>query len=119
MAERMNPNVKALWLTALRSGEYKRGTGVLHRFDGCMCPLGVLADVAARNGCPVSVQQTSSGDWSYDGQKGMVPDKILDWAGIDPDYALEYEGVGHSIPYLNDDADLSFAQIAELIEEQL
>src|ERR1043165_2195107 len=115
----MNPDVKALWLAALRSGQYKRATGVLHRYDDCMCPFGVLADLASKNGCPVSVQRTQSGDWSYDGQKGMVPDKILDWAGLDPDYALTYEGVGHSIPYLNDDADLDFLAIADLIEEQL
>lgn len=44
----MNPEVKALWLNALRSGEYQQGTGKLKQTyggDQRYCCLGVLCDL--------------------------------------------------------------------------
>jgi len=40
-----NPEVKAAWVTKLRSGEIKQATGALERPDGSMCCLGVLMTV--------------------------------------------------------------------------
>lgn len=41
----MNPEIKAKWLEALRSGNYKQGTGRLRKADNSYCCLGVLCDV--------------------------------------------------------------------------
>lgn len=46
-ADSMDPALKAKWLVALRSGEYKQGVGELCSPRGNeWCCLGVLADVA-------------------------------------------------------------------------
>lgn len=38
----MNPEIKSLWLAALRSGEYRQGQHDLLDSDGNACCLGVL-----------------------------------------------------------------------------
>jgi hypothetical protein len=40
----MNPDIKAKWIEALRSGEYKQGACYLRQRDEFCC-LGVLADI--------------------------------------------------------------------------
>jgi hypothetical protein len=42
---KMNPDVKAKWVAALRSGEYKQGPEWLQGESGCFCCLGVLCDI--------------------------------------------------------------------------
>ncbi len=37
----MNPEVKARWVAALRSGEYKQATGVLRRGGKSFCCLAI------------------------------------------------------------------------------
>lgn len=41
----MNSGLKAKWIEALRSGEYKQGYGALRDDDDTFCCLGVLCDV--------------------------------------------------------------------------
>lgn len=61
MSERMNPDVKAKWLTALRSGDYVQARNDLLSTDGtgekAYCCLGVLCDL---------YQKDVGGRWSYD-----------------------------------------------------
>lgn len=42
---KMDPDLKAAWLAALRDPNAKQTTGVLRRADGSMCCLGVLCNV--------------------------------------------------------------------------
>lgn len=42
---KMDPKLKAEWVEALRSGEYKQGSGALLSQDGGYCCLGVLAEI--------------------------------------------------------------------------
>lgn len=44
----MREDIKELWVTALRSGEYKQGTGQLN-YSGHFCCLGVLCEVLLNN----------------------------------------------------------------------
>lgn len=44
---KMNKKLKAKWVAALRSGEYRQTTGCLKEGD-CYCCLGVLAEVAGK-----------------------------------------------------------------------
>lgn len=42
----MAPELKAKWIAALRSGEYRQGRHALRKADGSYCCLGVLCEVA-------------------------------------------------------------------------
>ena len=46
----MTPELKALWLGALRSGEYQQTTDTLKTANGGYCCLGVLCHVASKAG---------------------------------------------------------------------
>jgi hypothetical protein len=64
----MNPEVKSMWVEALRSNDYLQGRGALNR-NGLFCCLGVLCDVALKNGIDLPVDR--NGDVvSYDGHSG-------------------------------------------------
>lgn len=68
----MTPELKAKWLTALRSGQYAQGGGCFCRpaSDGTKtyCCLGVLADIAGLHFVPQEPSDTPSGG----GQPGML-----------------------------------------------
>ena len=62
----MNPRIKAEWLDALRSGEYKQANGALHEIDpatgaASFCCLGVLCDLHRK--------ETKWGEWIKDGRE--------------------------------------------------
>ena len=111
----MNPIVKATWIAALRSGEYKQAKSKLHRDDGGFCCLGVLCDLHAKiHGKQWEHRGTY---YSYFGADGYLPNSVLAWAG------LENNGSSvrireSNLANLNDDGQ-SFERIAELIEAEL
>lgn len=117
----MNPDVKAQWVAALRSGEYQQTTGALRRPTPevgqlAFCCLGVLCDISG------------IGQWSdafYAGDGGTLPDPVSAWAGIgvtDPVVRLD-SGRTTCLSSLNDGTSgnerHTFEQIADLIEAQL
>jgi len=119
----MNKEIKARWIKALRSGDYKQGRDRLKRNDTYCC-LGVLCDLSVKDGI---------GNWNGDRFIGgaekervtTLPFVIGQWAGMEsgegPAIKLE-KGVkvfGRSLIYYNDDEKYSFDQIADLIEENL
>lgn len=119
----MNPEVKAKWLAALRSGEYKQGRGQLHTPGNTFCCLGVLCDLAFNEG--VVTRREDGGGFSY-GQGGgplrnlgypnYLPPEVQEWAGI----PTSNPGVswGKKLSEYNDEGE-SFEFIADLIEEHL
>ena len=128
----MNPEIKALWITALRSGEYKQGRSSLN-VDDKFCCLGVLCDLAEKAGVAKSIE----GDdvTRYDGRSSYLPASVEGWAGMDSDrgtLAEEVEfsrpsayggeemvtGKAWSLSLLNDVARYDFNQIADVIEAQ-
>lgn len=130
----MNPDVGARWVAALRSGRYRQGTGSLTRFDAegrpRHCCLGVLCEVALEAGviANASVHRVASdvdlgGERSercYDGQYNYLPPSVVAWAGLDDrDPLVVYGGRSVTLSSLNDDRQLSFAIIADLVEAQL
>lgn len=122
----MNPEIKAKWLEALRSGEYKQGTGSLCTIqeDGTSwyCCLGVLCDLAAKEGV---VEIGLAGREIYYGESdSYLPDRVQRWAGIHdgirPDAHNPRIGpASASLSELNDDQEASFEEIARIIEERL
>jgi hypothetical protein len=118
------------WVAALRSGEYLQAKGVLRdTFTSGYCCLGVAADVAG-----VSCKQQGSDYWYYfpsklafDGirrsKSTLVGDMFRAIAAhypklLDGDsYPLgEDEFGGFLLTELNDDHELNFSQIADVIE---
>lgn len=105
---RMNKRVKSLWLEALRSGRFQRGTGVLRRTygDGTQrhCCLGVLCELYRENQEkedlePLTWREEGEDDWSTTSsrvgvarvpgdilgpeQRCYLPSPVADWAGIE------------------------------------
>jgi len=90
---RMEPGIKAQWLSALRSGEYKQGQGKLAKVaksgEKQYCCLGVLCDIAVRNKVPgLSAEQRGGSDViTFTGPGGandrsMPPIPFKDWAKL-------------------------------------
>lgn len=120
----MNPEVKAEWLAALRSGAYKQAQARL--FDpetGGYCCLGVLCDIAEKRGV-IKRRVDDDGIVWFGNSYTVVEDRrVREWAGLDcsnpelphvkgPDY-VSSSAAGHN------DNGLSFAEIADLIEQHL
>lgn len=112
----MNPEIKAKWVEALRSGEYKQARIRLRTADGFCC-LGVLCDLHARETKGEWVERRAS--FFYDGQRVFLPQKVADWAGLaglDP--VVLAGGRSHHLSKLND-VGTPFSAIADYIEREL
>lgn len=121
---KMNPEVKAKWVAALRSGEYKQTKDRLKDGSGHCC-LGVLCDIFAKErGKPwtdASLSEAGPGQ-SYDDlditDAGLPGAVVCIWAGFDPQVEVKIGRVRKRLYNHNDD-NATFAEIADAIEEQL
>ena len=117
----MKPDIKKLWVDALRSGDYKQGLSALEYVEVrdnhehvVHCCLGVL--------CDVYTKQTGK-DWHFDKTCEFLPEPVMRWAGL--------ENMDPVLPSLDDehsdrvscsdanDAPVSFDKIADAIEVDL
>lgn len=125
--DKMNPEVKAKWLAALRSGKYAQGAGKLRTVNNEYCCLGVLCDVAVKEGViPEGVVGPSMllpvvqelYQYGSDMHTGFLPHEVRQWAltSFDPN-VMDGNDI-HSLSYLNDER-LPFSYIADLIERSL
>lgn len=121
-------DVKALWVDALRSGEYFQAIGKLRRDQGdliCHCALGVLADLAIKTGGVGEWRREDGYDsWVHEVETAdeygtywmpmysVPPTQVLEWAGT------TYEAV-EGVITLNDAEGKSFNEIADYVEENL
>lgn len=130
----MKKAIRDAWVNALRSGEYQQGRGTLRRFntdDGVRsdsyCCLGVLCDLAERAGAVDSYESgvaPDNGRVEYgsvlEREAWFLPLSVRNWSGLDAsDPPVEYEGVACSLTSLNDDIQLSFTEIADIVESQI
>lgn len=127
----MKPEVKKVFLDALRSGEYEQGTGrlALVKDDGVVsyCCLGVLSAEGAKAGVcnPLELSDYFTDDqaekeWvikASDNEDGVEyvyaypPQSIYDWAGLTSED-------GTALANINDKND-SFAEVIEYIDANL
>lgn len=110
----MNPEIKAAWVAALRSGEYKQGRGQLRNTDDEYCCLGVLCDLAVKAGVTewvFSLESTSYGCGAYEATV-VPPPEVREW---DEHSGLSEKG----LIFANDEEGMTFDQIADLIEADL
>lgn len=114
----MNSEIKKLWITALRSGEYKQTIGVLKDEldeDGTsFCCLGVLCDIHSK--------QSNDCEWGemddYEGESSALPDMVQKWSGVITHSGFYYDeaGLQQNLAHKND-AGMSFIEIADIIEK--
>lgn len=125
----MNPEVKKLWVDALRSGKYKQGQNALATYDldtegYAYCCLGVLCEVAREQGVDVEVLEFGTEDdelyLMYHRQHEILPSHIADWAGLDDQRANFTAIYGSMIIQTSlverNDAGRTFDGLAEDIE---
>jgi hypothetical protein len=116
----MNPEIKAQWTAALRSGEYQQGTGQLaqkHEGEWQFCCLGVLCELAVKADQDVTVTDGNI-DRLYDGQAALLPRSVAGWAGINTYGDFYADGYDQSLTAKNDNG-MPFTEIADLIEKYL
>lgn len=138
----MNQEIKARWLEALRSGEFKQTNGYLSiqsaipdddQFDGYCC-LGVLCEIAVADGVVVKQRvgensffeygNPEKDDWDY----SVLPLSVREWAGLqeanpsvnalDKDADADLMDFWCPISEPNDNGS-TFSQIADWIENDL
>lgn len=135
----MFEEIKKIWVEALRSGRYRKGTRVLRNINNEFCCLGVL--------CDLYVLHTKKSEWvlgtilgtttyylsgDYDYEYETLPSMVVDWAGFDP--SIISDGSFHVRLVNNEEVDITtvndmslgsigteftFKQIADMIEDQL
>lgn len=124
----MDTDIKARWVSALRSGDYKQGKGLLRK-DDKFCCLGVLCELAVAAGAvSFEVNADPDDDDQYDGATHIyggsesvhyLPNEVVTWAGLETFNPVVPGGdSGQQLAGLNDQGR-SFSKIADLIEEHL
>lgn len=121
------PEVKDLWLEALRSGEYKQsvarmrvtpesGSGLCEKHGEGYCCLGVLTDIALKEG---AIDQ-----FRYNISAQAPTMAVMGWAGLDANAQSRLMRMNDGSPTQNgrpiDNINRkNFSEIAEWIEENL
>jgi hypothetical protein len=118
----MNPEIKARWVAALRSGEYQQTQGVLQNSEGFCC-LGVLCDLYAKeHGMHLWTVRDMGAN---DGDDEEPNDSVRTWAGLidrNPYILMDGEDRPRHVAAFNDGVGMqpkTFAEIADAIEAQL
>ena len=119
----MDKAIAEKWVAALRSGKYKKGRGRLVDSKERYCCLGVLCDIAIKNGVPI-VRSTDGFSNLDDGYYNhmVLPSPVMEWAGMDSDDGEYYDhnGKGHTLVDVNDNLApkrrKGFKFIADIIE---
>lgn len=112
----MNKRIKNKWIKELRSGEWEQGQARLMDDQDRACCLGVLCDIAVREGVIDPWAQDSLGNWFVaNGEKNYLPDAVQVWAGF---WQRGVLANGMDLARLNDNGN-SFNEIADLIEKHL
>lgn len=115
----MDAKIKADWLAALRSGEYKQGIGRL-RQDGKFCCLGVLCDLYNKklmkeelgNNCWKLIEDTSR--FTFQGITDVLSLDTRKWA----DLPISTATILSRLMHLNA-CGYDFNYIADIIEKEL
>jgi hypothetical protein len=114
----MNPEVKAKWVEALRSGRYQQGEASLRRGLGDQvryCCLGVLCDISGL------------GQWTGRAYRIETDAEAIESVHYPPLAVAEWAGTGAADPFIAgrdylsvlNDTGKTFEEIADLIEKYL
>lgn len=107
------------WLQALRSGDYRQGTGSLYS-NGKYCCLGVLVKIQGLLG---SGEHASFGSLNASnplfpvlGHIGAFPPTVRVEYLPDPGSLMDHSGSAKTLVTLNDSAGFTFPEIADILE---
>lgn len=124
----MNKEIAKIWVDALRSGKYEQGKYKLRTEDDKFCCLGVLCDLAEKQGIisePVKIfyepdaEEKDLFKYYYDNESESLPKSVMKWAGI-KDRSGAYSTVPAAWLTLdNDNNGKSFLEIADIIEQHV
>lgn len=122
----MKPEIAKIWVEALRSGKYEQCTSVLRSTDNKFCCLGVLCELAVKEGVIPPAEINNRNDYYiYDKTfYGVLPDPVAGWAGMKNTngwYDVKKDSKGNIIETIalykhNDQDKMNFNQIADIIE---
>lgn len=107
--QKMNPEVKKIWLKALKSGEYKKGIQSLRSYDDEVCSLGVLCNLHAITHPKFASKETDP--TVYDSRSGFLGNNVIKWSKVG---MVEQSRLIH----LNDTYK-TFGPVIKFIEENL
>ena len=121
MSKKLSPQekVRRMWVRALRSGKYQKGTMKLRGADNTFCCLGVLCDLAVKQGViPEPTLSKREGKYSYAHSTNFLPSVVKDWAGLKTTRGNMSANFGTSLANVNDYKYTEFGPIADLIESK-
>jgi hypothetical protein len=126
----MKADIKAKWLADLRSGKFPQTDSILRSPVGYCC-LGVLCDLYSRE-TGVPWEENAHVEFSMHGGHSVLPNEVQTWADLHHEHggyitATKYHDEGEettvdhdvTLTELNDNWKYDFAQIADVIEQQL
>lgn len=117
----MKREIADKWIEALTSGEFTQGRGSLC-LNGCHCALGVLCELAARDGvCSITTASVPRGEVrEYAGSQCHLPPEVREWAGMNSSngHFMDSEQGLISIMFLNDKMGQTLPEIAMLIDNK-
>lgn len=96
----MNPEIKAKWLEALRSGKYRQCRGILKADTGAYCCLGVLREI---------VEPGSAS--SYADHNKLLTEEFLSSVGLTIGDESRFSEMN--------DKGATFLEIADIIEKEV
>lgn len=149
MTLKMKADIKQQWIDALRSGEYKQGSGDLHVIkltgpedvEERFCCLGILSLMCKNAGAVTSNETERSGHqvaYGSTSEIAYLPQEVIDWAGLEYEGRREYTKSKSEEPKgvltigtregryrdgvslsVMNDTGHSFEEIAQVIEDQV
>ena len=120
----MNMNeARKTWIEALRSGKYQQGVGQLKALseEGTFqyCCLGVACEIFKET-LNLTEEEENRGISSFNGKSSVPPVEIVSLLGLHNEYGDVKKELfrGTALVSLNDELQLSFEEIAEVLEKQ-
>lgn len=105
--------IQQKWLAALRSGEFRQGTGKLRTADDRFCCLGVLSLICGEPGTLIAGLA-----YTFEGGFQATPSqRVTEMSGLYGKVGDSRCGSNKSPLYLLNDTGLTFPEIADMIEE--
>jgi hypothetical protein len=99
------------WLNALRSTNYTRCNGALHK-NNEFCAFGVLCDISKLDTWKPDLYTNKM---QYLGEVNYLPKKVREWAGMSHE---EYNIVSGYILCFNDNLKMSLPDIGNFLEQK-
>lgn len=115
----MNKEIADKWIAALKSGEYKQTKSVLNRDNNEFCCLGVLCELAIKEGLSIRKEiDDCNGEHVcfYDNSYNVLPWSVVKWARMKHCNGefRDIEDKAQELTYINDNGK-TFEEIANVI----